>query len=102
MIVVIEPGQRSVQTAETVRRLAEDLKIPRVGIVVNKAPRGGNLDQLTARLEGLPLLGRLSHDPEIALADIEGRSPYTGSEAQKAEVRAIIEAVERLAGPVEG
>lgn len=91
MIIVIEPGQRSVQTAQTIRRLAEDIKVPRLGVVVNKVPEGMDLEPLVSRLAGLPLLGSLSLDPEIAKADLEDRSPYTGGEPQKSETQTILD-----------
>jgi len=93
MIVVAEPGQRSLQTAQSVRRLASEIRILRVGAVVNKVPPGMDLAPLRAGLEGMDLLGTLSLDPAIARADLEGRSPWTGSDVQRAEVRAILDAV---------
>ncbi len=93
MIIVIEPGQRSVQTAGTIRRLASEIGIPRVGVVINKVPEGLDLSPLESRLDGLPLLGTLSLDPQVARADLEGRSPYTGEEPQVSEVRTILDAV---------
>lgn len=95
MIVVVEPGQRSLQTARSVEKLARQIRIPRVGVVVNKVPPGMDAAALAAPLEGLPLLGTLSLDPEIARADLEGRSPWTGGAKQRAEVRAILDAIER-------
>ena len=98
MIIVIEPGQRSVQTAHTIRRLAEEIHIPRIGVVINNVPAGLDIAPLTARLDGLPILGTLSHDPEIALADMEGRSPFTNSEPQASEVGAILGKLFEVAG----
>ena len=91
MIIVVEPGQQSLQTARTIRRLAAEIRIPRVAAVINKIEPDMDLDALTARLDEIPLLGALSRDPEIARADFEGRSPYTGREPQKSEIRAILE-----------
>ena len=36
MMVVVEPGQRSVETAERVRQMSADLGIGRFGVVLNK------------------------------------------------------------------
>jgi CO dehydrogenase maturation factor len=93
MIIVAEPGQRSIHTALTVRKLAEEIRIPRLGVVVNKVSKGLDLSGLTRHLDGLPLLGTLSFDPEIAQADLDGHSPYTGRDPQRAEVSAILDAV---------
>lgn len=93
MIIVVEPGQRSIQTAHTIRRLAADIGLRRLGVVVNKLPAGMDCSPLISELAGLPLLGTLSFDPAIAAADLEGRSPYTGNEPQKSEIAAIIKAL---------
>ena len=98
MVIVVEPGQRSVQTARTIRRLAGEIHIPRLGVVINKVPPGMDLEPLMPHLEGLPVLGRLSLDPQVARADLEGRSPFTGQEPQVSEVRAILDAILAQAG----
>jgi len=98
MIIVTEPGQRSIQTAHTIRRLAEEIKIPRLGVVINKVSQGMDLSPLTSHLDGLPLLGTLSLDPEIARADFDGRSPFKGGEPQAGEVRTILNAISAQVG----
>jgi CO dehydrogenase maturation factor len=95
MIIVIEPGQRSVQTARTIRRLAAEIHIARVGVVVNKVTSPADVGALVPNLEGLPVLGSLSYAPDIARADLEGRSPYTGKDPQASEIRAILQCVEK-------
>ncbi len=93
MIIVIEPGQRSIQTAHTIRRLAEEIHIPRVGVVINRVRPEVDVNALRAQLDGLTVLGTLSADPTIAQADLEGRSPYTGQEPQLSEIKAILDAI---------
>jgi len=93
MMTVIEPGLRSVQTAQTISRLAKDIRIAKLGVVINKVPPGMDLRPLTSHLTDLPLLGTLSLDPAVALADFEGRSPFTGRDPQKKEVGAILRAI---------
>ncbi|MCX7011198.1 MAG: AAA family ATPase [Candidatus Sumerlaeota bacterium] len=91
MIIVVEPGQRSFQTARTIRRLAAEIQIPRVAAVLNKHEPDMDLEAMAQKLDGLPLLGALSFDPRIAQADRDGLSPYTGEEPQAGEIRAILE-----------
>lgn len=93
MIVVIEPGQRSVQTALNIKKLADEIHIPRLGVVINKALPGMDITSLVARLDGLPVLGTLSFDPAIAQADLEGQSPYTGQNTQHHEIETILNAI---------
>jgi len=93
MIIVAEPGMRSVQTVQRIRQLAEEIHIPQLAVVVNKVAPGMDISPITKCLEGVPLLGTLSLDPEIARADLEARSPFTGSEPQSSEVRKILDAI---------
>jgi len=75
LIVVVEPGRRSAQTAETVRQMAADIGIRRVFIVANKIRSERDLEVLRGSLpEGIPVLGALAFDPELMTADLEGRA----------------------------
>lgn len=89
MIVVIEPGMRSLQTANTIRKLASDLKVPRVYAVLNKVQDPEEAEIMRNRLDGLPLLGSISYSAAIRRADIEAKSPYDLDEAFVEEVREI-------------
>lgn len=88
MIVVVEPGQRSVQTAHHVSRLAADLGITRVFVVGNKVRNDADRQFIEAQAAPLPVLGFMSYNPAIADADLAGRSPY-GDPTLEAEVQEI-------------
>jgi CO dehydrogenase maturation factor len=98
MLIVIEPGLRSLQTALTIQRLAAEIGIPRVGVILNKVAPGSDPNRLLPGLDAFTVLGTLSFDPEIARADLEGRSPYTGREPQLSELRAIFARLEAWIG----
>jgi len=91
MIVVIEPGMRSVQTANTIRRLASDLKVKNVFVVLNKVQDAREEELVKGRLDGLPFLGSISYNQSIRRSDLEGTSPYDADPAFVSEVRAIKE-----------
>ncbi|MBA4418231.1 MAG: carbon monoxide dehydrogenase [Syntrophus sp. (in: bacteria)] len=91
LIVVVEPGQRSFQTARDVKRLAADLHIPHVYIVGNKVMDDKDLALIKEHLNDLPLLGYLSYNDKIMEADKRGLSPYDIDTKIKTEVNAIID-----------
>ena len=91
MIVVIEPGMRSVQTANTIRKLAADLKVPRIYVVLNKVQSPEEAEAVEKRLDVLALLGSISYNREIRRADLEGISPYDIDAGFVDEVRTIKE-----------
>ncbi len=88
MIVVVEPGQRSIQTAHHVAKLAADLGLTRVYVVGNKVRSEADKQFIEAQAAPLPVLGFMSYNPAVSDADLAGRSPY-GDPILDGEVRTI-------------
>lgn len=85
LIVVVEPGQRSLETAHAVRKLARDLNIKRVSVVGNKIRNKGDEDFISKELSGMEILGFIPFADSIIEADRQGISVYKNSpEATKA------------------
>ena len=93
MVMVVEPGQRSIQTALNVQRLAAQIGITNVGAVINKTTEGLEIDLLAASLGDVPILGTLPYDPAIAKADLEGRSCWLDTAEQRRYVSQIAKAI---------
>ena len=93
MIVVAEPGQRSIQTALSVRRLAAQIGIQKVAAVINKVPQGLDVEPLKALLGDVPILGTLPYDPAIAQADLQGQSCWLDTDQQRDYVGQIAGAI---------
>lgn len=73
MIAVVEPGQRSVETAERVRKMSSDLGIGRFGVVLNKSTDPEEDSCWIAEEFGEErLLGAIPFDPRIGRADRQG------------------------------
>ncbi|MCX7682998.1 MAG: AAA family ATPase [Anaerolineae bacterium] len=95
-LVVVEPGQRSMSTAERVRQLAAEIGITRVYAVGNKVRDAS--DRLFIQAHSpVPVLGHLSANPELTEADLHGQGVFDAAPRAVAEARAIAEALERLA-----
>ena len=73
MLVVVEPGWASMETAARVAALAQDLGIRRTHAVANKISGPDDLDFVRAHLPGLPLAGVLPVDRELELEARAGR-----------------------------
>lgn len=73
MIVVVEPGMRSIETAQRIKELSEGIEIKHLAAVINK----GNAANIRPHLEklGIPVLGEIPYDPELAQADLMGLAP---------------------------
>lgn len=94
-IVVIEPGERSIQTYHKVVQLASDLGIKKVRVVANKVRNRDDEDYIKARIPEASLLGFVHYETDIAEADRAGKSPYEYSEKTVAEIRAIKARIEQ-------
>ncbi len=89
LIVVVEPGRRSVETALQVRQLAQDLGLTKVAVVGNKIRTASDQEFLTRHITDLPILGFLPFDDKIIEADLTGRPPYELSPSMAAAAREI-------------
>jgi len=90
LIVVVEPGRRSAQTAATVRRMADEIGIRRIFLVANKIRDDHDLEVLRSALPPeLPLLGAIRYDPALVTADLEGRGVGDVGGTLLDEVKAI-------------
>ncbi len=97
LIVVVEPGRRSFQTARQVKELAADLGIRRVFVVANKVAGDADLAMVKEHLPDIPLLGSMSYNEKVMEADKLGVSPYDTDAVIRAEVEKIIAAFEQAA-----
>lgn len=88
-IVVVEPGQRSLQTALHIKGLAEDLGIKEVFVIGNKIRDEAEKEFLRKGLEGFDIIGFISYDPMVIEADQKGLSPFDISPSMVTEVENI-------------
>ncbi len=88
-IVVIEPGERSIQTYHKVKELAADLGIKNVRVVANKVRGADDEAFIKARIPEESLLGFVHYEPDVAEADRDGKSPYEYSSNTVNEIKAI-------------
>ena len=93
MIVVTEPGQRSIQTALNVRRLAQQIGIDNIAAVINKVPQGLDTAKLESLLDPVPLLGTLPYDPAVARSDLEARPCWLNTPEQRSYIQQIAKTI---------
>ena len=94
LVVVVEPGRRSLATAEAVAQMGRDLGLRRIAAVLNKAADPEAVETIRRGLpEGVPLLAVVPRSEALARADLEGR-PVAGLDP--AVESALAEARRRL------
>lgn len=89
-IIVVEPGLRSLGTAEQIRGLAADIGIHRVFLVANKARHAEDEAFIREHADGMPLLGSLPYSPAAVAADQDGAAVFD-------EAPELLAAAERIA-----
>jgi CO dehydrogenase maturation factor len=95
LIIVVEPGQRAINTAKQIKRLGEDLGLKRMMIVGNKINSEEDRRMIEENLSVFSVLGHMSFNPVVLQADREGRSPYDMDERIKGEVKSILTELEK-------
>jgi CO dehydrogenase maturation factor len=95
-IVVVEPGQRSLQTARHVENLAKGLGIKNVFVVGNKIRQDSEKDFIARHLAGMKVLGFMSFADDTVKADIDGKSPFDSSPLAVAEAKTIKKALDQI------
>ncbi len=95
LIIVVEPGQRAINTARQIRKLAEDLNIRRIMIVGNKVNSDQDRRLIEENLADFPVLGHISFNPRILQADREGKSPYDLDGQVRDEVKVILKELKK-------
>jgi CO dehydrogenase maturation factor len=90
LIVVVEPGRRSIDTAVNIRRLASEIRLTNLALVGNKVRGEQDKAFLRENLSGFEILGFLPYDEALIEADLNGRSPFETASRAVAEVQALI------------
>jgi len=97
-IIVVEPGRRSIQTAEAIRKLARDLGIKKCYVVGSKVTSDADRQFVIDSMPNFPILGFISYSPKIMEADLKGISVFDAAPEAVAEVRIIKERLDSKEG----
>ena len=93
-VVVIEPGERSVQTYHNIRRLAFQLGVPQVRVVANKIQDAADEAFVRSKIPPEDLLGIIHYNRHVVTADRLGQSPFDVSPETVQEILAVKERME--------
>ncbi len=91
LIVVVEPGRRSIDTAEQIHRLAGDIGIKKLSFVGNKIRSEKDKEFLLSHMPDFQFLGFVPFKNDIIEADLEGLPPFEKDQEGLMKVKAMIE-----------
>ena len=90
LIVVVEPGRRSIETAHHIRKLANEIGLKKIVMVGNKIRGKKDEEFLLANLPDFEFLGFLPYEDALIEADLNGCSPYDTDSLAKTEIKKMI------------
>jgi CO dehydrogenase maturation factor len=93
MLIVVEPGARSLHAARQIHRLAEEIGIKRFAVVANKTRGPQDEQAIAAALPGEKILGYLPYDQKLVEADLAGRAAWEGADSASSSSARVIEAI---------
>ena len=90
LIVVVEPGRRSIDTAGHIKKLASEIGLKNICVVGNKIRSKKDEEFLKKHMSGFKLLGFIPYDEALIEADLDGVSPFDVDSTTKADVKEMI------------
>ncbi|WP_419749143.1 AAA family ATPase [Terrisporobacter petrolearius] len=88
-VVVVEPGERSIQTYRKVKQLGGDIGVRKVFVVGNKIRNNEDEEFIKSNLEDGDLLGFINYNQEVINSDRNNKSPYDESVYTRKQVNLI-------------
>ncbi len=93
LIVVVEPGRRSLETAHRISQLAQDIGVANIAVVGNKIRSQSDKEFLISNLPGFEFLGFMPYDQALVEADLANRPLFGSSQKIADEVTRIYQAL---------
>lgn len=93
LIVVVEPGRRSIETAHHIQGLAHDIGLKKINLVGNKIRQDKDRDFLVTHVPDIEFLGFIPFGSNIIEADLEGLPPF---EKDPEGLNAVKEMIKKL------
>jgi CO dehydrogenase maturation factor len=90
LIVVVEPGRRSIDTAFHIDKLASEIGLKNIVLVGNKIRGKKDGDFLKTYLPGYRFLGFIPYDEALIEADLNNTSPFDTDAAAKTAVKEMV------------
>lgn len=88
-VVVVEPGARSLQTYDKVRKLGRDIGVTKIFAVGNKVRNEEDEEYILSNLDEGACLGFIHYDDKLVNSDRVDSSPYDQSKRTNEEIRKI-------------
>ncbi|MBI4186959.1 MAG: AAA family ATPase [Chloroflexi bacterium] len=98
LLIVVEPGRRSIETAFRIDRLARDIGLRNIAVIGNKIRSQSDKEFLISSLTDFELIGFIPYDRALVDADLANRPLADSSQQVIAEVKNVYHALLSTAG----
>jgi CO dehydrogenase maturation factor len=89
LIIVVEPGRKSLETALRIKNLARDIGVTAIAVVGNKIRNAADREFITTSMAGFEFLGFIPYDQAITDAEISGSPSLDASQPVNLEITNI-------------
>ncbi len=93
LLVVVEPGRRSIETAGHIQKLASEIGLTRISLVGNKIRNESDENFLKTNLPDFEFLGFIPYDDSLIEADLNGKAPYDTESLAKERINNMIQSL---------
>lgn len=93
LVVVVEPGGRSIETAKNIAQMGKDLGIKYIAAVLNKITEAEQVKAIKLELKNMEILAGIKYSPAVQEADFR-RTSVIGADAEL--VKELAKAKDRL------
>ncbi len=90
LIVVVDPGARSQAAATRIRKLATDIGLDKISVIVNRVRGLEDIERAKKNLSDFDILGFIPFDEKFLSADNEGIRPYDNLDEAPEEFKKIV------------
>lgn len=98
LLIVVEPGERSINTAKKLNDLANHAGIPETYFIANKLHDDREFALVSERLDKSRILLRMPYDHEAVQADLAGEVPYASCPKLVGLVGGLVDQLESIVG----
>jgi len=79
LVVVVEPGARSIETAVNIARMAKELGIKHIAAIANKITEPAQAGTIAHELTNMAILANIAYSPAVQQADLQQKSVFQAS-----------------------
>jgi CO dehydrogenase maturation factor len=87
LVIVVEPGSRSIETAVNMARMGKELGVKQLAVIINKITDDGQMKTIASQLGDLPIWASIKYDAAIQQVDLQRKNVFQKNTALVKDLR---------------